>query len=230
MMLRPWSLAFTCFLLGFCSLSYEFMLAQLISLLEGHTVFYYGMTIGIYVFGLGMGSLAKVPALDVESCVARLVNLELLLATLGGSSPLLLAYSQRWTSFQQQGSWSILPPVILIFTIAWLSGRELPWLLRIAEIQGQKSWMTRLIAMDYIASFVGALAFPLWVFPRFGIVSAGILLGLINLSAVFLLLNSRSRTWLLCKTAAAILLGLWLWSYSETMSQQLSRSLTEHHP
>jgi spermidine synthase len=206
------------------------MLAQLMSLLEGHTVFFYGLTIGIYIFGLGIGSLMSTAAADVTTCLKKLVHLEIQLATLGACSPLLLTSLQTFAPSLRHHALGLLPTIGLIFWIAWLSGRELPWLLRIAELQGQENWVTRLIAIDYLASFVGALAFPLWVFPELGIVSSALALGLFNLLAVFLLLKKDSEITLVLKTSLGIIVGLVLWSFSDPVSLQLTRILSEGAP
>ncbi len=199
-------LAASCFLLAFCSLCYEFLLAQTLSILAGHTVFYYCLTIGLYVCALGIGTLVVTDHLTSDRCLSRLFILEIFLAIVGGASPIWfslidsLIQSSHWQVMQ---SWTVGINCLLIFIIGLASGMELPYLMRVADSQGDRKFVTRLLALDYLASFIGALSFPLLMFPHFGLLQSALILGLLNLAAAMIMLP---RHWQLQARALAVLL------------------------
>ncbi len=75
---------FACFLLAFCSLSYEFMAAQIMASIMGNTVLLYSLTMGVYIFALGMGSLVPVADISQNTLFHSLLWIELGLCLLGG--------------------------------------------------------------------------------------------------------------------------------------------------
>ncbi|HET9235733.1 MAG TPA: hypothetical protein VFO10_00700 [Oligoflexus sp.] len=175
---------FACFLLAFCSLSYEFMAAQIMASVMGNTVLLYSLTMGLYIFALGMGSLMPVADISQETLFYRLFGIEVGLCLLGGLAPFWIlsvdAHTPSWFSLGFC--------FLLIAAIGILSGMELPLLLRLDEIRYQGRQFMRLLALDYLASFAGALAFPLWIFPSWGLVQAAALFGLLNVAALVLLI------------------------------------------
>jgi spermidine synthase len=178
-----------CFILAFCSLSYEFLLAQSMSIMGGHTVLNYCLTIGVFICALGLGSLVRTQQYGSHETMVRLFQLELLLAFLGGMAPLvIIGLSQDGGSL---GTW--LGNGALVLAIGFASGMELPLLLRLAEAEGLKDMVIKLLAFDYIASFLGALSFPLWLFPTWGIVQSSLILATLNILGAMLLLP-RERT------------------------------------
>ncbi len=226
MRIAPWIFLSTCFLLGFCSLSYEFMLAQMMSLLEGHTVFYYCLTMGFYIFALGMGTLHS-PRESTEGKTLRtLVQIEIGLAFLGGLAPFLMGLSQNIALMSSQGSlWALGSCLGLVLSIGWLTGRELPLLMQLAQEQGMKGPVLPLLGVDYIASFAGALAFPLWIFPRWGMVEAGLVLAGLNLIGALLVNRSVELKFWRWSTVACLVLVILAIYQAETLERYLSESL-----
>lgn len=212
---------FACFLLAFCSLSYEFMAAQIMASVMGNTVLLYSLTMGLYIFALGMGSLMPVADMDQKTLFYRLFGIEVGLCLLGGLAPFWIlsvdAIAESWVS--------LVFCFILIAAIGILSGMELPLLLRLDEIRYQGRQFMRLLALDYLASFAGALAFPLWIFPSWGLVQAAALFGLLNVAALVLLIP---RTQLRPLRWSVLLLGLGLglifWQADRT-SQWMSQKI-----
>ncbi len=200
-------LALSGFILAFCSLNYEFLLAQMMSVLGGHTVFFYCLTIGLYIFALGIGSLIPVAAMEERAVRGRIFWVEMLLCLLGGGAPLWMIGTDALVG-ANGGDYAtyivLVPHVLLVLGVGLMSGMELPLVLRLAEVRGVKSLMMRLLAIDYLASFSGAVAFPLLLLPQFGVVRAAGMLALLNLAAVFLLVPPRWRAWQTYCTAGAM--------------------------
>jgi spermidine synthase len=231
MMSRPaLRMLFACFLLAFCSLSYEFMTAQIMASVMGNTVLLYSLTMGVYIFALGMGSLIPVADIHQNSLFHRLFCIELGLCVLGGLAPFWILSVDGWigqlSMAAQHQNWLALGfCFILITAIGVLSGMELPLLLRLDEIRFQGREFMRLLALDYIASFAGALAFPLWIFPSWGLVKAAALFGLLNVLAIFLLIpRTQIRTLRWAAFVIGLGLGLIFWQADKT-SQWMSRQI-----
>lgn len=218
-----------CFFLAFCSLSYEFLLAQMMSILGGHTVFFYCMTIGLYIFALGMGSLMPVEKRSEDAVQSRLYLVELLLCLLGGGAPFLMIcvdyFVRQWEFAAGSFYLAVFPHAILVLIIGFLSGMEVPLLLRLGEIRDMKKLMTRLLAIDYIASFIGAIAFPLYLFPRYGVVRASIILCLINIAAMLVILPLSLKGWRLPITLFLLSVALVAFGQSDRLSDWLSGRL-----
>jgi spermidine synthase len=221
---------FACFLLAFCSLSYEFMAAQIMASVMGNTVLLYSLTMGLYIFALGMGSLMPVADISQDTLFYRLFGIEVGLCLLGGLAPfwILSVDAGLATVFQDPSTQSWLSLgfcFILIGAIGILSGMELPLLLRLDEIRYQGRQFMRLLALDYLASFAGALAFPLWIFPSWGLVQAAALFGLLNVAALVLLIpRSQLRSWQWSVVLLGLGLGLIFWQ-SDRTSQWMSRQI-----
>ncbi len=221
---------FACFLLAFCSLSYEFMAAQIMASVMGNTVLLYSLTMGVYIFALGMGSLVPIADISQNTLFHRLLWIELALCLLGGLAPFWILFADGWMAqlIPDAGiqTWCTLTfCFLLITTIGVLSGMELPLLLRLDEIRYQGREFMRLLALDYIASFAGALAFPLWIFPSWGLVQAAAFFGLLNVAATLLLIpraEIRSLKWGILVIGLG--LGFIIWHADKT-SQWMSRQI-----
>jgi len=219
-----------CFLLAFCSLSYEFMAAQIMASVMGNTVLLYSLTMGLYIFALGMGSLVPVSNIPQNTVFHRLICIELGLCLLGGLAPFWILgmdnFSGKILIDASYQTWFVLGFCFLLITgIGVLSGMELPLLLRLDEIRFQGKEFMRLLAIDYVASFAGALAFPLWIFPSWGLVKAAALFGLLNVLAIFLLVSrpaSRPLQW--GTLAIGLFLCLIFWQ-ADDASQWMSRTI-----
>lgn len=212
---------FACFLLAFCSLSYEFMAAQIMASVMGNTVLLYSLTMGLYIFALGMGSLMPVADISQETLFYRLFGIEVGLCLLGGLAPFWIlsvdASTPPWFSLGFC--------FLLIAAIGILSGMELPLLLRLDEIRYQGRQFMRLLALDYLASFAGALAFPLWIFPSWGLVQAAALFGLLNVAALVLLIpRAQMRPLQVYVFLIGLGLSLIFWQADRT-SQWMSQTI-----
>jgi len=200
-------LGFT-FMLAFCSIVYELLLGQTLSAFLGNTVLRYSVTIGLYMFSMGIGAL-----LAGERILARpvlsLQYLEIALAVLGGVSVPLVFF----IDLLDAPVWLLsIVAHLLIIVIGVLTGLETPLLI---EIRAEaKNAASRILGVDYIGAFVGTVAFALWFFPKLGIFATAIFTASIN-ALVGLLLPLYVRRYQeagisqpLLFVQAAILVGL----------------------
>ncbi len=188
-------------IVAFCSIVYELMLAQCLSIILGNTVLRYSLTIGLYLFSLGMGALAfafwrrgRVPEL--------LLGIELVLATFGLCLPFLILggdqfLRQSLSSYTSSPiswlpSWVFMHAVIVI--VGLLSGAELPILMDLGREEGGADAAQRVLAIDYVGTFVGALAFPLLIYENLGLVAGAALVGGLNAGAALMVLSLYPQT------------------------------------
>lgn len=170
-------LLFTTLLISICSIIYELIIGSLSSYLLGNSITQFSITIGLYLFAMGVGSY-------VSKYVSRnlfdaFTLVEITVGLLGSFSSILLFVCHIYTS--------IYPLVMYLLTlsIGLLVGIEIPMLVRIIEEHKQniKSNIANLFTFDYIGGLIGSIAFPLLLLPQLGYVTTSFVVGLINLIA-----------------------------------------------
>ena len=154
------------FISAFCSIIYEFSLAQSLSSILGNSVLRYNLTIGLYVFSLGLGAIFYKKFLK-DSLNIKLFKIEFLLSFIGGISSilmLLLAKGIRDTNY----TLLVILTHSFIFIVGFLSGFELPTLMDISE-QKTKDTSNIILSIDYIGTFVGVITFTFLLLPKLGV-------------------------------------------------------------
>ncbi|MES2964110.1 MAG: hypothetical protein V4760_09495, partial [Bdellovibrionota bacterium] len=118
------------FITGFCSLVYELAMAQLLAGITGNVFGRFATTLGVYVFGLGLGSILFEPKNEQRD--GRLFfKAEVALFIVGLASPFLFVgihhYSSVVTDDPDSRSWIVLFGThAIIFATGFISGFELP--------------------------------------------------------------------------------------------------------
>lgn len=218
------------FVLAFCSLSYEFMMAQMISALLGNTLLFYTLTIGIYIFSLGIGSLIPVSGISEERVRVKLYWIELGICLIGGWGPVWLFLINQGILSMSLGSLEsyyitscVSMGVVLVVGI--LSGMELPLLLRFDQLnQGGKHYIS-LIAFDYFASFVGSLTFAFVFFRYWGVVKSANFFALLNIACVALMFPKKQTLRFMIPYVIVVAILVYSFLNSETILSWLSRGL-----
>lgn len=183
-------------IVALCGIVYELIIATISSYLLGDSVYQFSLTIGLFMFAMGMGSLITRRFRD--RLIDWFVATEVLIAFIGGLSSILLFFVFPWTVFYK--------PVMftLILVIGGLVGLEIPLLMRIlSETGGIRKSIAQVLALDYFGALVGSVAFPLLLLPFLGLFRAsfgiGLLNGLIALLNIVVFTNvlRRPRMWYL---------------------------------
>ena len=176
------------FLLAFCSLCYELLFSQIISIFIGSTILSYSLGIGVFVLALGVGSFLCDQLSDKAKNLSRLFYIELtlsLLGILGGYAEIILAQMTVFFPFFLR--------LLILFTpiaaIGLLSGMELPLLMGLKEKTQEKFYI---LGTDFIGMFTAALLFPLFFFGM-GLFPTGIIVALINLIIAYTLLPVKKN-------------------------------------
>lgn len=183
------------FLLAFCGMTYELVLAQSLSVLLGNSFLQYGLTIGLFMAGLGVGS-HQTP--NTSQPRQRLIRLQTILSL---TAP--LGFLILWLS-------SLFLPVffiwpiggLLIFSIGFLTGQELPLLMRGAG-EGRDF---PVLAADYFGMLAAAVVFPYLLLPYLGMLGSLCAAAILNALSIQILV-SRLRVRVLY---SGLPLGLWI--------------------
>ena len=171
---------FTClylitFILAFCSIVYELILAQSLSAFLENTVLRYSVTIGLYMFSMGFGALLAEGKL-IRNPVLTLLKVEIGLTVIGGFSVIFLHIFDMLH----------MPHIIFslcahgtIILIGVLTGLEIPLLMEI----GKSNIENKVLAVDYLGAFCGTVIFAFVFYPRLGLIPSAFLIGSLNAMA-----------------------------------------------
>lgn len=191
------------FVVAACSLLYELLMAQALSAIMGNSVLRYNLTIGTYIASMGVGALFF-NRFKLDNKYLGLTYVEILLCIVGGISPLLiLAFDYFLHHISFPGYFSYHGPIIqslsfvfnhfLILAVGFLSGLELPYLMSLGKERSAIA-EKRVLVIDYLGTLVGAMLFPLVIFPSMKLFDIGYVVALINcIVAIFLSVKLSSQ-------------------------------------
>lgn len=169
-------------ILSFCSIVYELLLAQALSAFLENTVLRYSVTIGLYLFSMGMGALIC-EGRHVKQPVISLLKIEIALSVIGGFCIVLLHCCGIF-DFSRMGFMIVGHGLIILIGI--LTGFELPLMLEFAQIKRLK-WENTILGLDYFGAFLGTLFFAFLFYPKMGLVHTAFFIALLNsIAGVFL--------------------------------------------
>lgn len=186
MMYRPTVVYGFTLILAFCSLIYELVFAQILSVCLGGTRLQYFATIGVFTTFLGLGSLAFGHISPKISPRLLLLRVEISLTALGALGPFFLTwflFPERAPMLLQIGG-----AFLLIAIVGFLSGLEIPCLLSfVPESHG------RVLAFDYLGMLFATVAFPYFLLPEWGIGPCAILVAFANATSIGWLWTEKPR-------------------------------------
>ncbi|PTT92505.1 spermidine synthase, partial [Pseudomonas sp. HMWF031] len=159
-------------------LTLELLLVAQASYLMGDATLATGVVVGTFLAAMGLGAwLTEFIGTKRQSLVRllrALMLVELCLFPLCLLGPLALF----WLFSRNAPLW--LATVVLTVLVGLLGGMELPLITRMLETQDQlRRALARVLALDYLGSLVGALAFPLVLLPWLGLLPSAAALSLV---------------------------------------------------
>ncbi len=167
------SILLAVFVIGTCGLIYELMAGTLASYVLGDSVTQFSTIIGVYLFAMGVG--AWLSGFVDKNVVARFIEVEIAVALVGGTSAAVLFLSFSRARFFH----GVLYSVVLLIGV--LVGLEIPLLMRILKDRYRlKDLVSRVLTADYLGALLAALAFPLFLVPRLGLVRGAFFVGCLN--------------------------------------------------
>ena len=217
-------LMLTTLLISGCSMVYELIISAVSSYLVGDSTLQYSVTIGLYMFALGIGSfLSKYIKKDLWGAFAKV---EILIGVTGGTCSLMLFLSNLYLESY------VLVMYAEILAIGTLAGLEIPLLTRLIEEDRQELRLTlsSIFSFDYIGGLVGSVAFPMILLPHLGYFATCFLSGALNLTAAALIIfkyQKKLKHSSVYKIAAAFLLACMLFGMfgSENIGQMIEGGL-----
>lgn len=197
-------------IIAVCGIIYELIIGAVSSYLWGDSIYYFSVTIGLYMSAMGLGAFLS--KFLLHRLFDWFVASEILVGFIGGSSALFLFWAYSSSDYYEYAF------VGITVLIGMLVGLEIPLLIRVLENQDSlRQNVAHVLSYDYIGGLIGALVFPMFLLPHLGLIRTALVLGVSNL-AVAVLNFVRHRHMLetfntLCVAVilAAVWLGFGLW-------------------
>jgi len=207
------------FLLAFCSLFYELVYAQLLSVCIGGTKTQYLITISLFTTALGVGSLLYNHLSKKIQLKTLFFRVEILLTLLGSLGPFYIAWllhpeneSSAFTTIK------ICWTYFFIFLIGLLSGFELPCLFSLTKDSHGK-----IMAWDYFGMLVASILFPFLFLPWLGTAGSTLFVANINvLALIWLYPGEISKTLRVVSYTFNFILFGFIISYRSELNDMLS--------
>jgi spermidine synthase len=158
---------------------YELVAGTVAGYFLGNAVTQFAIVLGVYLSAMGAG--ASLSARFGGNLTARFVEVETLVALIGGTS------AATW--FYAFAHVSAFRPVLYgeVAVIGLLIGIELPLLLRLLrESLGFDESIVQGLTFDYVGSLAASILFPLVLMPMLGLIRAAAASGLVNAAIAFL--------------------------------------------
>lgn len=167
-------------IVALCGIVYELIIGTVSSYLLGNSVYQFSLTIGFFMFAMGVGSyLSKFIR---SNLIANFIYVEMILALIGGICSLSLFMTFPFAPFLYK-----FVMFLFIFAIGILVGLEIPLLTRVlSQVSGTRRSIANVMSLDYIGALIGSVAFPLMLLPSLGLIRASFAIGLINVLVALL--------------------------------------------
>ena len=158
-----------------CGIAYELIISTVSSYLLGNSVYQFSLTIGFFMFAMGVGSyLSKLLG---DNLIQNFITVEIAISLVGGVCSLLLLMA-----FPMVRALYDATMYSLILIIGALVGMEIPILTGIlAEKQSTRDSIANVMSLDYLGALIGSVAFPLFLLPQLGLIRSSFAIGLINI-------------------------------------------------
>lgn len=162
-------------IVALCGIVYELIIGTVSSYLLGNSVYQFSLTIGFFMFAMGVGSW--ISKYFDNQYVRNFVTIEIVIALVGGISSTLL-----FMAFPFARPLYELTMYSLILIIGALVGMEIPILTTLlAQRDEVKDSIANVLSLDYLGALIGSVAFPLLLLPSLGLVQSSFAIGLINI-------------------------------------------------
>ncbi len=162
-------------IVALCGIAYQLIIGTVSSYLLGNSVYQFSLTIGTFMFAMGIGSyLSKLIGQDH---IHNFILIEVVISLVGGACSMLLFIAFPLTN-------AIYSVVMygLIIIIGALVGMEIPILTTIlSQKQSMRDSIANVMSLDYIGALIGSISFPLLLLPHLGLIRSSFAIGLANI-------------------------------------------------
>ena len=167
-------------IVALCGIVYELIIGAVSSYLLGNSIYQFSITVGFFMFAMGIGSYLS--QFVRKNLIHYFVIIEIILAIVGGVCSISLFLIFPFSPYMYR---TVM--MAFIITIGTLVGLEIPILTRIiAQSEGTRKSIAKVLSFDYIGALLGSVAFPLLLLPSLGLVRSSFAIGLINIFVAFL--------------------------------------------
>ena len=168
-------LLFSILIVALCGIAYELIISTVSSYLLGNSVYQFSLTIGFFMFAMGVGSLLS-RFMDGK-LVRNFILVEMAISLVGGVCSILL-----FVVFPNSRALYELVMYGLILGIGALVGMEIPILTTMLSHKASiRKSIANVMSLDYVGALIGAVAFPLLLLPTLGLVQSSFAVGLLNI-------------------------------------------------
>ena len=216
-------LLFSIFIIAGCSLIYELLISSLSTYLLGSGVVHYSITIGLFLFFMGVG--AWFAQYIRHNLLDQFIRIEIALGLVGGLSAVILYAAYAWTQYYYPAM------LMVIAIISILVGMEIPLLTRVIEQdKGIRQGLSEVLATDYVGALLASLLFPFILLPYLGHLLTAFVIGALNVIVALVVvwhfkLRLAHGKGLLISAIAGILLLLISSQFTSSFTNLLERSL-----
>ena len=174
------------FVLAFVGLIYEFVFAQTLTIVFGNTYLQYALTIGIFTFGLGTGSLAfEMQKKKIKSPKKAFVKIQAILIPVCLFGLMIILFSE---SIFGSGFFAHVISYIPILGVAFLTGFELPLIM---EMTDDPAASIEILSYDFGGMFVATVLFPFFFLPVLGVFATLNTCLILNLASLVYVLKPK---------------------------------------
>ena len=158
-----------------CGITYELIIGTVSSYLLGNSVHQFSLTIGFFMFAMGVGSyLSK---LLNQQLLQNFIIIEIIIALVGGSASIILFITFPFVNVLYS-----MVMYTLILVIGILVGMEIPILTTLlSQKTSTQVALANVLSIDYLGALIGSVAFPLLLLPQLGLIRSSFVIGLINI-------------------------------------------------
>ncbi len=193
-------------------LAYELVIGTTGAYLAGDGVREFSLTIGIFLFAMGVGSFLSRSV--QERVLEAFILVEVTAGLLGGFSNAILFLVYSFLSGYQVVMYG------LLFLVGVFIGLEIPLLVRLlSAFKPLRVNISNVLSLDYVGSLVAAVLFPLVLLPNLGLMQTALLFGILNVlvglgNYLFFRRRQGLGPWLGAASVAALglLVAGFLWS------------------
>jgi spermidine synthase len=174
-------------IVALCGITYELIIAAVSSYLLGNSIAQFSITIGLFMFAMGIGSyLTKFIR---NRLVERFIQIEIAVAFIGGLSAAILFLIFPYFALYSTTMYG------LILMIGTLVGLEIPLLTRILSRSASFSdSLAHVLSLDYLGALIGSVGFPLLLLPSLGLFRAAFAIGLLNITVAVVALTMLGKS------------------------------------
>lgn len=162
-------------LVALCGIVYQLIIGTVSSYLLGNSVYQFSLTIGFFMFAMGLGSL--ISKYFDHHYVRNFIAVEIAIAFFGGICSIALFITFPFARILYE-----LVMYSFILIIGALVGMEIPILTTLlSQREKLKDSIANVMSLDYLGALVGSVAFPLLLLPSLGLLQSSFIIGLINI-------------------------------------------------